>query len=144
MAYLLNYNFTDLSLEISETVKIEVYSDEYIQGNLVNDRDGYYIFDVRFFPASSMPMDKFIEIDPSTLAIHFPDMIDSEGTKIFASLSEDGKGGSLVQMKDEGIVKFKYDHLGICLSKIEKNFYIPMTQYQEVRYVFEKVTGIQE
>ena len=33
------------------------------------------------------------EIDPSTLAIHFPDMLDSEGTKIFASLSEDGKGG---------------------------------------------------
>ena len=35
------------------------------------------------------------EIDPSTLAIHFPDMIDSEGTKIFASLSEAGKGGSI-------------------------------------------------
>jgi len=32
-------------------------------------------------------------IDPSTLAIHFPDMLDSDGKKIFASLSEDGKGG---------------------------------------------------
>jgi hypothetical protein len=38
---------------------------------------------------------KLIEIDVSTLAIHFPDMIDSEGTKIFASLSEDGKGGDV-------------------------------------------------
>lgn len=34
-------------------------------------------------------------IDPSTLAIHFPDMIDSEGNKIFASLSESGKGGDI-------------------------------------------------
>jgi hypothetical protein len=33
------------------------------------------------------------KIHKSTLAIHFPDMIDSEGTKIFASLSKDGKGG---------------------------------------------------
>jgi len=36
-------------------------------------------------------------IDPSTLAIHFPDMIDSEGKKIFASLSEDGKGGDVLE-----------------------------------------------
>jgi len=35
------------------------------------------------------------EVDQSTLAIHFPDMLDSEGTKIFASLSEDGKGGDI-------------------------------------------------
>lgn len=36
------------------------------------------------------------EIDPTTIAIHFPSMIDSEGNKIFASLSEDGKGGDIV------------------------------------------------
>ena len=40
-------------------------------------------------------------IDPSTLAIHFPDMIDSQGTKIFASLSEDGKGGDILTYKDK-------------------------------------------
>ena len=39
------------------------------------------------------------EIDPSTLAIHFPDMLDSEGTKIFASLSEDGRGGDILYSK---------------------------------------------
>lgn len=44
-----------------------------------------------------------IKIDPSTLAIHFPDRLDSEGTKIFASLSEDGKGGDIVEyMLDRG------------------------------------------
>lgn len=39
------------------------------------------------------------KIDPSTLAIHFTDMLDSQGNKIFASLNEDGKGGSLVISK---------------------------------------------
>lgn len=33
------------------------------------------------------------KIDPTTLSINFPDMLDSQGNKIFASLSEDGKGG---------------------------------------------------
>jgi hypothetical protein len=38
-------------------------------------------------------IDEENEIDISTLSIHMPDILDSEGTKIFASLSEDGKGG---------------------------------------------------
>lgn len=33
------------------------------------------------------------KIDPTTLSIHFPDMLDSQGNKIFASLQDDGKGG---------------------------------------------------
>ena len=36
-------------------------------------------------------------IDETTLAIHFPDMLDSQGNKIFASLQEDGKGGDIVE-----------------------------------------------
>lgn len=31
-----------------------------------------------------------------TLSINFPNMIDSQGNKIFASLSEDGKGGDIL------------------------------------------------
>ena len=48
------------------------------------------------------------EIDIATLAIHFPDMLDSQGNKIFASLQEDGKGGDIMQ-DDEyfGIAKYK-------------------------------------
>lgn len=38
------------------------------------------------------------EIDLSTLAIHFPDMLDSDDKEIFASLSEDGKGGDIVDI----------------------------------------------
>lgn len=40
-------------------------------------------------------------IDISTLAIHFPDMLDSQGNKIFASLSEDGKGGDVLYYKSK-------------------------------------------
>ena len=69
-------------------------------------------------------------IDDSTLAIHFPDMLDSQGNKIFASLSEDGKGGDI--MKDDeyyGIAKYKdsrfvveYENVEECLC--EGNFEI--------------------
>jgi hypothetical protein len=44
-------------------------------------------------------------IDPSTLAIHFPDMIDKNGKRIFASLSEDGKGGDFEE--DFGVVCYR-------------------------------------
>ena len=47
---------------------------------------------------------KEVDVDSSTLAIHFPDMIDSEGTKIFASLSEDGKGGDIDGTQEEDYV----------------------------------------
>ena len=40
-----------------------------------------------------------VEIDPTTLAIHFPDMLDSQGNKIFASLSKDGRGGDIVEFE---------------------------------------------
>ena len=35
-------------------------------------------------------------IDPTTLSIHFPNMLDSQGNEIFASLQEDGKGGDII------------------------------------------------
>ena len=43
-----------------------------------------------------------------TLSINFPDMLDSQGNKIFASLQKDGKGGDIMQ-DDEyfGIAKYK-------------------------------------
>ena len=39
-------------------------------------------------------------IDETTLAIHFPNMLDSQGNKIFASLSENGKGGDIIKLDD--------------------------------------------
>ena len=47
------------------------------------------------------------KVDRTTRSINIEDMIDSQGNKIFASLSEDGKGGDI--MKDDeyyGIAKY--------------------------------------
>lgn len=52
-------------------------------------------------------LEHITEIDPSTLSIHFPDMLANDSDRllpngekdlrIFASLSEDGKGGDIVE-----------------------------------------------
>ena len=52
---------------------------------------GEYIFDVEDGITA-------YDIDTKTLAIHFPNMIDKNGTKIFASLSKDGIGGDIVDV----------------------------------------------
>ena len=39
-------------------------------------------------------------IDETTLAIHFPDMLDSQGNKIFASLQKNGRGGDVCSVND--------------------------------------------
>ena len=76
-------------------------SDEYVSGYLkftkYNNRTEYVINYV--YDSSSVFGE--CEIDQTTLAIHFPDMIDSQGNKIFASLSENGKGGDILQYKDK-------------------------------------------
>ncbi len=70
----------------------KIDSDEYVEGFL---HTGFTIASIVDFSNNDIPNIAVLVscIDESTLAIHFPDMIDSEGTKIFASLSEDGKGG---------------------------------------------------
>ena len=71
----------------------------YVEGNLVNTLDGPYISII----FTCLPNKKgynpvyFDKIDPDTLAIHFPDMLDFEDEKIFASLNENGKAGSMTQ-----------------------------------------------
>ena len=83
-------------------------SDEYVSGYLkftkYNNRTEYVINYV--YNSSSVFGE--CEIDPSTLSIHFPNLLDSKGNKIFASLQEDGKGGDIMQ-DDEyfGIAKYK-------------------------------------
>ena len=69
----------------------KIDSDEYVEGYYIRENTGHFIQGCNDFRGG------FKIIDQSTLAIHFPDMLDSEGTKIFASLSEDGKGGSTMK-----------------------------------------------
>ena len=47
-------------------------------------------------------LEHIYEIDPTTLAIHFENMLDSQGNKIFASLQEDGKGGDIAKYNNKG------------------------------------------
>ena len=39
-------------------------------------------------------------IDTTTLSIHFSDMLDSQGNKIFASLQKNGRGGDICSVND--------------------------------------------
>ena len=106
-------------------------SDEFVEGYLI---DGRFIFkewidDVwTSFGETKSNKALVYEIDPTTLAIHFPDILDSQGNKIFASLNKDGNGGDIMQ-DDEyyGIAKYadnrfvvEYENVEECLC--EGNF----------------------
>jgi len=75
----------------------KIDSDEYVEG-LVSEAMQIYSTNKDLKPLLRLWIwnkDGTYEIAPSTLAIHMKGMIDSEGTKIFASLSEDGGGGDI-------------------------------------------------
>ena len=81
-------------------------------------------------------------IDTTTLSIHFPDMIDSQGNAIFASLQEDGKGGDICQTIDylngtlNGVAI--YDNFSFRIHRIGKAMGISFTS-KDI-----KIIGIQE
>lgn len=125
-----------MNIPIYRAKKID--SDEYIEGfykNVLYFKDKHIITSLVNISGVENNIQKTnlwdyknYEIDQSTLAIHFPDMLDNQGNKIFASLSEDGKGGDI--MKDDeyyGIAKYidcgfmvEYEN---CIESIfEQNF----------------------
>lgn len=73
-------------------------SDEYIIGYLLPK------FGDKVFMSTSWSYDDtgytpdFVEIDPTTLAIHLKGILDIKGNLIFASLRKDGKGGDILTM----------------------------------------------
>ena len=83
------------------------------------------------------------QIDPTTLSIFFPSMLDSQATKIFASLSKDGKGGDILESKwfniDSGLTAkteaVRWSKSGFCFLQ---------DGYNISRYEYKKVIGIQE
>lgn len=99
-----------MNIPIYRAKKID--SDEYVEGFYFNywNKEKHYIGTIttkEFTNKVNEWTSSIYEIDPTTLAIHFPDMLDSQGNRIFASLSEDGKGGDI--MKDDeyyGIAKY--------------------------------------
>ena len=77
-----------------------------------------------------------------TLSINFPDMLDSKGNKIFASLQEDGKGGDICQTIDylDGTLNGVaiYDNFSFRIHRIGKAMGISFTS-KDI-----KIIGIQE
>jgi len=78
----------------------KINSDEYVEGYYYVEQ---YDYDIHHIGTKMIDVEhegyqfnELYAIDQSTLAIHFPDMIDSKGNKIFASLSKDGKGGDII------------------------------------------------
>ncbi len=86
-------------------MKIPIYrakkinSDEYVIGFYVFSnihRDTHLIrVDETYWEVTGLVY-REVEIDPLTLSIHFPDMLDRKGNKIFASINKNGSGSSVV------------------------------------------------
>ena len=129
----------------------KIDSDEYINGTYVSSFYKYYIANsncIHENDYNQIVFDEgyFEEIDPSTLSIHFPDMLDSEGNEVFASLSEDGKGGDILLYDDKRDIREM-----VCLYK---NYYIDLKPINIILDSFNfkgttlnerlKVTGIQK
>ena len=103
---------------------------EYIEFKTYFEEDGKYRAIIKFAKQEidgwldSVYIPLTFRIDPTTLAIHFPDMLDSQGNKIFGSLSENGKGGDI--MKDDeyyGIAKYKDSRFVVEYENVEECLY---------------------
>ena len=88
----------------------KINSDKYVEGSLIQSRFIFkdWIDDVwTSFGETRSNKAEVYTIDTTTLSIHFPDMIDNQGNKIFASLREDGKGGDIVEYNGrQEIIKY--------------------------------------
>lgn len=72
-------------------------SDEYVQGWYSSP----ILISGKLYVSITNTNGEF-SIDTTTLSIHFPDMLDSQGNKIFASLQENGKGGDIAKYSNQG------------------------------------------
>lgn len=100
-----------MNIPIYRAKKID--SDELVEGYLTNELGDYFITksDTLDELANIVPI-----IDKNTLAIHMDGMIDKNGKKIFASLSEDGVGGDMFH--EQG-----YDHIIVMKNGGARNIY---------------------
>lgn len=99
-----------------------------------------------------------VSIKPTTLAIHFPDMLDSQKNKIFASLTASGKGGDIlnsgygeviIAVYEEGMIKFRYEEAlpynHTTIDEIEDEDFLAFYEVWQIRDKLEsEVIGIQK
>ena len=117
-------------------------SDEYIIGYPIN-KTHMFVPDSFDVERSGTIGNGFEPYYFETLSINFEDMIDSEGTKIFASLSENGKGGDIFTHKNftssHYKIKFVNGEIGLNIIPIDGD----MTKFT-APLSYAKVTGIQD
>ncbi len=119
----------------------KLYSDEYVEGYLLPKFENNYYISLEW----SMDFDgytpDFEKIDISTLSIHFPNMLDSQGNKIFASLQKEGKGGDIT---DKGICMYiSKNHQFRIITNIETMNWLEITRKDLDNYSL-KIIGIQQ
>lgn len=140
----------------------KINSDEYIAGSYIHGEDKkHYISDGKFkIRASSGASLILTEIDPSTLAIHMPDMLASDSDRllpngekdlrIFASLSEDGRGGDILDFEIYSRHDGWYKEIGILIYDVEDFSFKVHCEYESDIKLFDMntmsnilITGIQ-
>ena len=130
----------EIEIPIYRAKKID--SNEYIEssGIFIEDRLKYIMI---VGVTRTLDKIKYENVDPTTLAIHFPDMLNSEGNKIFASLSKDGKGGDMFILGDERLKYIAMIHNNQLMAKQQNTYgsligqgYAPTNKW--------KVIGIQQ
>lgn len=134
-----------MNIPIYRAKKID--SDEYIEGFFLFQEESRECIEICQIYNSKIRAT--YEVDISTLAIHFHDMLDSQGNKIFASLSEYGKGGDILYYEDDcqpyicehsSNGTFLFEYLD---NKTIKNYICRLSQ-EKVLFEDLKVIGIQE
>jgi len=106
---------------------------------LINNSGYINIDDELVIPGEESP-----EIDPNTLSINFDNMIDKNGKKIFASLSEEGIGGDVVQEEllivgyDEYIVKSRVFFDRECSCCLLNNYWERTKKKNESKTIEQK------
>lgn len=147
----------EINVPVYRAKKID--RDKWVEGYLIKSYNKYFIandkaskicdseggtvlgYDITYEYADAF------EIDPTTLAIHFPSMISSEGKKIFASLSEDGKGGDCTFMQNGYNETFCWDSLNGCIVLKSRNYECRCFRNgcrNETNFNTYKIIGIQQ
>ena len=143
-----------MNIPIYRAKKID--SDEYIEGFYDYSKDVFYngkieeSHYIKVQKENGVAIISYSEkIDQTTLSIHFPDMLDSKGNKVFASLSKDGKGGDIIGfsygipvVKVEAPAKYRNSRIDV-LTKGHKPDSCPLYELEETVGEYE-VIGIKE